>query len=185
MSIRVKNNNKCHFFVNCSICPKCGNKCLDEERCVLCEVCDKWFHIKCQKISVRKYNEMASDNKMYVCSEKCQSSLLPFSACDNVDFLCALHGEGLYPCNVCKRDCLDGMYCLQCDVCDDWFHVDCKYDDADAYDVIVDNHYEVICSDACFMKLLPFNGFKFGTLVRSNILNTTFDDHKLKKITKL
>ena len=73
------------------------------------------------------------------------------------------------------------FYCLQCDVCDDWFHVGCKYDDPDAYDVIVDNDYAVICSNACYMKLMPFHSFKFGTLVKSDIFNTSLDNRKKRK----
>ena len=116
---------------------------------------------------------MTLDNHMYICSRKCQLSSLPFSNIDNIDFTCAIQGDGEYPCTICERDCLDGMNCFMCDVCEKWFHSECRYEDDDAYDVILDNCYEAICSERCYMSLLPFNRIRFGTLVKSGI----FIDH--------
>ena len=138
-------------------------------------------------MTIRTYNEISNDINMYICSEKCEMARLPFSESDDIDFKCALYGEGLYPCKYCRRDCLWGMKCLQCDVCDEWYHIECTlFEDADAYDVIVDNDYEFICSDKCYMHLLPFCNFKFGTLVRAGIFKEPPVSNKkvLKSISK-
>ena len=60
---------------------------------------------------------------------------------------------------------------MPCYVCDGRFHCECRYEDVDAYKVITDNKYIATCSDVCDMKLMPFNGFKFGTLVRAGIFH--------------
>ena len=163
--------NKCKLFLNFTPCGHCGEDCHENSHSVYCEICCKWFHIKCKQITVNEYNEMSIDNHMFICSDKCKVAPFPFTKIDDIDLKCALYGEGLYPCKYCRRDCLDGMNCLQCDVCDEWYHIECTlYEDADAYDVIVDNDYEFICSEKCYMHLLPFCNFKYGTLVKANIL---------------
>ena len=136
-------------------------------------------------MTIRTYNEISNDINMYICSEKCEMARLPFSECDDIDLKCALYGEGDYPCKYCRRDCLWGMKCLQCDVCDEWYHIECTLF-KDAYDVIVDNDYEFICSDKCYMHLLPFCNFKFGTLVRAGIFKEPPLSNKkvLKSISK-
>ena len=99
--------------------------------------------------------------KKYVCSDKCYTSLLPLTDCDDIDFECAFAVAGLGPCNICKRECIDDSEWLTCYVCDAKFHCECRYEDPDAYKVIKDNKYIATCSDVCDIRLMPFNGFKF------------------------
>ena len=119
---------------------------------------------------------MSVDPNLYVCSEKCELSIFPFTHLDHIEFKSTIFGDGLSPCTICSYDCLDGMDCLQCDVCDEWFHTECRYgrfagdnDGFTAHEVIVDNNYEAICSERCYMQLMPFSGFRYGTLVKTDI----------------
>ena len=178
MPVHTRNQNKCKFFENCHVCHDCGYKCETPQRYLDCGVCEKSFHIKCKKITIKEYNSILKNKRMFICSDKCQIEILPFTLVDNIDFLSATKGEGLFSCTICKRDCLtecmkkdclDGTHCLECVVCDGYFHVVCRYLDKDAYNVIVDNKYQAICSEKCYMHLMPFCNFKYGTLVRQNI----------------
>ena len=178
MPVQTRNQNKCKFFENYHICHDCGYKCEDSQKYLDCGICEKRFHIKCKKITIREYNSIKKNKHMYLCSDKCGIAPLPFTLVDNIDYLSALRGEGLFPCTICKRDCLiecmkkdclDGTHCLECVVCDGYFHVACRYLDKDAYAVIVDNNYQAICSDKCYMSLMPFSNFKYGTLLRQSI----------------
>ena len=63
-------------------------------------------------------------NNNYTCI-KCQAPTLPFLDSDNIDFQCALFGDGKTPCKKCKRDILQGMQCTNCIVCNTLYHFDC------------------------------------------------------------
>ena len=119
-------------------CGKCGKHCDKNESFIIsCGICEKYYHRSCIKLSKREYKRTIENNFTFICDRKCYASVLPFSASDHIDFFSALYGENEFPCCKCKRDCLDGIYYLQCDVFDDyWFHVDCKCNDPDTYDVI-------------------------------------------------
>ena len=166
----------CTLFLNFTPCGHCGRDCDDQSQSIFCEMCCKWFHCKCKKITMKEYNELSVDPNMYICSDKCKVSTFPFTKIDAIDLMSTIFGDGCNPCIICGQDCLDGMECLQCDICDHWFHTDCRYskcvgdnDIFSAHDVIIDNHYEAICSEKCYVQLLPFSGFRYGTLVKNDI----------------
>jgi len=96
-------------------------------------------------------------------------SVLPFSNSNDNELASAIFGDGQYLCKICSLDCLDSMECVQCDVCDLWFHTNCIFEDPDAHRVIVDNDYDIVCSDRCYMQLLPFCKFTYNALVKSDI----------------
>ena len=172
MPMKQRKQKRCTLFLNFTPCGHCGRNCNDESYSIFCDMCCKWFHRECQKLTIKQHHQLGADNNMYFCSDKCEVAPFPFTGIDNIDFTSTIFGDGLYPCNICSQDCLDGMECLQCDVCDDWFHTECRYgrcngdsDGFSAHDIIVDNHYEAICSEKCYVQLLPFSEFKYGTLV--------------------
>ena len=177
MPKKSTNEKRCTLFLNFFPCGDCGRDCGEESHSIYCELCCKWFHRKCQKLTLEKYYELSIDHSMYICKNpKCELSIFPFFGIDSIDFESTLFGDGLYPCKICSHDCLEGMECLQCDLCDEWFHTDCRYsrctgehDGFSAHDIIVDNHYEAICSEKCYVQLLPFSGSRYGTLVKNDI----------------
>ena len=90
----------------------------------------------------------------YTCI-RCLALTLPLFDSDNIDFQCALFGDGKTPCTKCKRDILVGMQCTSCMVCNKLYHFDCipkrhsggsksarKYSS------------EFICSTKCYQNIL-------------------------------
>ena len=181
MPLRSKNERKCKLFLNFTPCGDCGRDCDDESLSIFCELCCKWFHHKCQKLTINQYNALSIDHSMYICnSPRCSVSTFPFSGIDCIEFSSTIFGDGLYPCKICGQDCLEGMEYLQCHVCDHLFHTDCRYSKCpgdnglySAHDIIIDNHYEAICSEKCYVQLLPFSGFRYGTLVKNDRFSPT------------
>ena len=113
-------------YKNAKPCTDCRFYCIDSS--VSCKLCRNFCHAKCLGISKKALNQL-EDTDTYICA-KCMNSLLPLYDIDNIDFMSALFGEGLYPCKKCKRDCLDNMNCIQCSACSAWHHQICtKLDD--------------------------------------------------------
>ena len=57
---------KCKTNTQSSICPNCEHRVTERSRCVECEVCNKWFHAKCQQISNTECDSM--ENQFWMCS---------------------------------------------------------------------------------------------------------------------
>ena len=136
---------------------------------VRCNICNKWFHRKCTN-KTKKFFEELGDN-LFICDDKCYLTLFPLFHCDQIDFLNCLNGDpvALYPCGKCKRDCLDGMNCLQCDTCDKWIHLVCTGYDIDDFYSILDYGDDFYCSEKCVMQVLPFSKCKYGNLLKDQI----------------
>jgi len=62
------------------------------------------------------------------------------------------------PCKKCKMACLGNglMNCIQCDICDHWFHEKCANLD---YSLECYQYYDLdfICSEKCLLSILPFH----------------------------
>ena len=60
----------------CSVCLKCVKT---NDRAIYCDICKKWVHIKCNKITPSKYKEMQNetDSDTFICIT-CIRSELPF-----------------------------------------------------------------------------------------------------------
>ena len=124
----------------------CSISCHDADA-VHCLICKKWFHKNCTEKTLTFFEELGENP--FICGDKCYLSLLPLSNADAIDFVCYLHGDGLYPCAKCKRDCLDGMNCLQCETCDKWSHLECTIYDIDDFQSILDYGDDFYCNDMC------------------------------------
>ena len=105
----------------------CG-KHFDSNECYIleCGVCNKSFHRTCIKISKKKYSNLIQNGNIFICSNKCHSTILPLSQCNDIDFFSALFGENEFPCGKCKRDCLKQTACIQCSICGTWDHFECS-----------------------------------------------------------
>ena len=105
---------------------------------------------------------------------------LPFFMADDVDFMSYLFGDGKYPCAKCKRDCVDNIACIQCSICNDWYHYVCaSLSEKEFY------YYYYFCSRPCEMFLFPFNSCSTDQLIKDEICqNVTLANEEISKSTK-
>ena len=157
-------------FVHCGIL-SCPDNCNENSERIFCVVCFKWFHYKCKKLSKKAYKTIIDNKLPFVCEGICNRSLFPFSNLNDIEFLHTQLGRGTFPCKVCKMDCLgkELMDCIQCDICDHWFHESCAPLEylLDYYDSI---HNLFICSNKCYLTLQPFYQIRDNCL--AEILNS-------------
>ena len=62
---------KCKTITQSSICPNYEHRVTECSRGVECEVCNKWFHAKCQQISNTEYDSM--ENQFWMGSFCCEN----------------------------------------------------------------------------------------------------------------
>ena len=110
------------LFRNYVPCGKCQGNCYNEGIC--CKVCSLTYHQKCLKFSNKKFGNLKGTNT-FICSANCLNAELPFHGKDNIDFMSAIFGKGLYPCKKCKNDCLENLDCISCSACNVWVHFSC------------------------------------------------------------
>ena len=136
----------------------CPVNCDENSERVFCEICQKWFHYKCKNLSKKAYLELLASKKSFVCKGTCCQILFPFFNLNQIEFLDLLSVENDTPCKKCKMACLGNglMNCIQCDVCEHWFHENCANLD---YSLECYLYYDLnfICSDKCWLNLLPFH----------------------------
>ena len=164
MPQNIRDKNLLEYFKNHAECGGCFQSCSKKSGTLFCNNCSKWFHYKCQN-RVRQAQTASS----YTC-EKCVASILPLFESDNIDFFCALYGEGKKPCcKKCGRECLDQiMQYFKCCVCEELYHLTCtKHSVMDL--MAINCHHQLICSDKCSMSILPFSSFKYKGLLEHHI----------------
>ena len=151
-------------FKNFLCCEKCRKDCKVDP--VLCNVCCKWFHRKCDKgkalMSKKSYIEYQERNN-FICSNKCYNSVLPFFTVDNIGVISSFLGDGEKICKKCKRDCVQThIECSgsQCTQCQSWYHKSCTNENSQSF----------ICSTKCLVKTLPFSSISTSDLVDCNIV---------------
>ena len=143
-------------FVHCGKL-SCPENCNEHTDRVFCEVCVKWFHFRCQKLSKKLFQSIKNKKEIFVCDGVCTNTLLPFSQMDHLEFLSLMFGDGKHPCKKCKLDCLSKkhMNCVICKVCENWFHETCttlNYGSAECLKRQIDYY----CSDKCLLTVQPF-----------------------------
>ena len=74
----------------CKVCNKSVN---NNHKAILCDLCDTWVHIKCNKLDKKDYNVYQTNpNKPFHCI-KCIEDLIPFSKLlDNEFDICVKKG---------------------------------------------------------------------------------------------
>ena len=141
----------------------CGNlsspvNCDENSERVYCETCEKWYHYQCKNLTKKAYKELIKSNKSFFCPDRCNQSLFPFYNLNLLEFLDQCSPENSTPCKKCKLACLGNglMNCIQCDICDHWFHEECAN-----LEYSIESYFDFdlgfICSDKCQLSLLPFN----------------------------
>ena len=121
MPQNIKDRTLLEYFQNYAQCGRCYESCSKASESICCKVCRKWHHRKCGTQSTEEYISMYNN---YTCI-RCLALTLPLFDSDNIDFQCALFGDGKTPCRKCKRDILEGMQCTSCSVCNKLYHFDC------------------------------------------------------------
>ena len=166
MPQNIKDRTLLEYFQNYAQCGRCYESCSKASESISCKVCRKWFHRKCGTQSTEEYISMY-DN--YTCI-RCLAHTLPLFDSDNIDFQCALFGDGKTPCKKCKRDILEGMQCTSCLVCNKLYHFECTPKRLSEGSKSTRKHYsEFICSTKCYQNILPFCEFKFDILLEHNV----------------
>ena len=159
------------FFRNYRPCGTCYSLCEDTNS-ILCKLCTRFFHRKCAKLPQKSFQKLKSSTcSLYICSNECYNSVLPFYCSDDIDFFSAIFGEGLYPCTRCKRDCVEMMACIQCSVCEVRCHHVCSNLTNEEF-----NHKIIFfCSSQCKnvnVAFLPFFEFSDSNLYKEGIFQS-------------
>ena len=119
---------------------------------VSCNICRKGCHLECLKLSKKRFNELGKhEGNMFVCSNKCRCSFLPFQSLTNTVYINTILGKQKSPCKVCFRECKKMNKFLKCTVCKRTQHTYCIPKLANPH---TDSY---VCSNTCEIRLMPFN----------------------------
>ena len=67
----------------CSICTK---KVQQRHKAILCDICDKWTHIKCNLLDDKDYNYHKKHQDAHFSCRKCIENFLPYSTLNDNQF---------------------------------------------------------------------------------------------------
>ena len=79
-STSTANNSSITF--PCGVCQKSVN---DNHHAVLCDICDKWIHIKCNYLNNNDYKKLKNRNETFYCIN-CTKDISPFSNMNSNEF---------------------------------------------------------------------------------------------------
>ena len=94
---------------------------------------------------------------MFICSDKCGFSCLPFKNLTNKVFLDTTVGKQKSPCKKCSKTCSKRTKSVQCTNCRRWQHISCFLSLDSKSEVPNLNSESFFCSDACTIRSLPFS----------------------------
>ena len=103
----------------------------DSDRAIECDKCFSWVHIKCNKISTKKYKNWNCDDP-FQC-KKCNS------------------------CNVCNKLVGKNQNAIECEVCSRWVHIKCNKFDKKEYMLHKNDPTRNFFCVECLSDALPFN----------------------------
>ena len=84
-------------------CRKCWNRVGTRHKSICCDICNKWFHYKCSKLSKDEFQGFVSNpDKIWRCS------------------FCKI-----YRCHKCSLIINRKQNCICCDICNNWLHLKC------------------------------------------------------------
>ena len=58
-------------------CKICIDECVTD--CICCDVCEKWLHFRCSGKPLAELEALGDRDKPFICCERCEMLLLPFS----------------------------------------------------------------------------------------------------------
>ena len=94
---------------------------------------------------------------MFICSDRCRISCLPFQKLTNKVFLDTTFGKQKFPCKKCSRSCSKRTKSIKCNTCGRWQHTLCALDLDSKSPVPNLDSDSFFCSDACVTRSLPFS----------------------------
>ena len=145
-----------------STCNVCNKICLDN--CIFCDLCNRWLHAKCVKLSLRQLRSLSTDPNPFFCP-KCVSHALPFGNVTNahIDNFNSLITDNhiLNNCSECSKE-IKHKDQLKCQLGKYFLHKKCSKSDVKSL-----NHALWSCVNC---KLFPFNELDEKDLIEN--LNT-------------
>ena len=63
----------------------CEKSCKSNQKCILCDVCNKWIHFRCTNLSLNGFLSLGVFNLPYLCLN-CIGDIFSFHALSNDDF---------------------------------------------------------------------------------------------------
>ena len=85
-------------------CRKCWSQVGPKHKSICCDICNKWFHFKCSKLSKEEFNFYSKNaDKIWRC---------PY---------CAIYG-----CKNCTKVIKHNQDSICCDICNIWVHLKCS-----------------------------------------------------------
>ena len=108
-------------------------------------------------MSEKRFFELSKhEDDLFICSNRCINSCLPFQNLTNKVFLDTTVGKRKLPCKKCFRECAKRTKSIQCTICKRWQHTICISGlGTNALVPKYDSH-SFICSDVCEIRSMPF-----------------------------
>lgn len=69
-----------------SVCPCCSKTVKDNCGAIECDLCKKWFHLKCSLLSSKSYKHYSITNDLWLCT-LCKSEVFPFHNLNNPEII--------------------------------------------------------------------------------------------------
>ena len=157
-----------------NLCPYC-NKVLNSESCMLCDVCNKWLHKRCTKLTSEQYDNLANSDRPFYCLN-CLCNTLPFVTTSKRDFssLFSFGSSRLrlkkikYPCKICSKPCKSNQNSIECSICNYWAHLTCSQLTNIQYLNFVNDKSLVFYCQKCCLDVFPFTSINNDQLISLN-----------------
>ena len=66
-------------------CQTCLRGCRKNQNCIECDICLKWFHLKCTNLSLSEFEAYTNNEQPYFCMS-CYNDIFPFNTLSQEDF---------------------------------------------------------------------------------------------------
>ena len=117
------------------ICPKCNEITADNQNCIHCDICCRWFHLKCSGLTRKRFLELGHNSSSYWLCKSCLAEALPFQKLTNNQFSLInstdrkLHDQPIdfdKTCAVCTRRVINIEKVVPCYSCQKFIHRKCS-----------------------------------------------------------
>ena len=68
------------------LCSFCKKPCKCNQKAILCNICNKWSHQKCNQLSINEFNTLGNSNLPYFCPF-CNNNNFPFKSLSDEEFI--------------------------------------------------------------------------------------------------
>ena len=146
-NIQLCLENNCNVYPTtehkwqCSVCNKTIAK---NHRTIICSLCNKQTHIKCNHTDVKTYNKIINDNLPQICYI-CQTKKLSQTLNTN---------QKPY-CEICNKIIAKNHKNIHCESCNNKIHIKCNKIDVKSYNKIIKNKQAINCIQ-CMTENIPF-----------------------------